>query len=55
MSDDSGKDRAALESAQVQLWLAGLGESGSGRDAADRLVAWLIQREPEETTLAGRR
>ncbi len=56
MSDDAGKDRAALESAQVQLWLAGLGESGSGRDAADRLVAWLVQREPEETTtLAGRR
>ena len=47
MSDDPGKDRAALESTQVQLWLAELGESGSGRDAADRLVAWLVQREPE--------
>jgi hypothetical protein len=55
ISDDSGKDRAALESTQVQLWLAELGESGSGRDAADRLVAWLIQREPEETVLTGQR
>jgi hypothetical protein len=48
LSDDAGKDRGAMESAQVQLWLAELGESGSGRDAADRLVAWLIQRGTEE-------
>jgi hypothetical protein len=48
LSDDAGKDRGALESTQVQLWLAELGESGSGRDAADRLVAWLIQRGTEE-------
>jgi hypothetical protein len=54
ISDNAAKDRAALESAQVQHWLAELGESGSGRDAADRLVAWLIHREPEETTLVGR-
>ena len=46
VSDDSWEARAA-EAAQVQLWLDELGESGSGRDAADRLVAWLIQREPE--------
>jgi hypothetical protein len=47
VSDDSWEARAA-ETVQVQLWLDELGESGSGRDAADRLVAWLIQREPEE-------
>ena len=46
VSDDSWEARAA-ETVQVQLWLDELGESGSGRDAADRLVAWLIQREPE--------
>jgi DNA primase len=46
VSDDSWQARAA-ETGQVQLWLDELGESGSGRDAADRLVAWLIQREPE--------
>ena len=47
VSDDSWQARAA-ESAQVGLWLDELGESGSGRDAADRLVAWLVQRQPEE-------
>ena len=46
VSDDSWPARAA-ESAQVGLWLDELGESGSGRDAADRLVAWLVQRQPE--------
>ena len=46
VSDDSWQARAA-ESAQVGLWLDELGESGSGRDAADRLVAWLVQRQPE--------
>jgi hypothetical protein len=47
VSDDSWQAQAA-ESAQVGLWLDELGESGSGRDAADRLVAWLVQRQPEE-------
>jgi len=47
VSDDSWAAQAA-ESAQVGLWLDELGESGSGRDAADRLVAWLAQRQPEE-------
>jgi hypothetical protein len=47
VTDESWQARAA-ETVQVQLWLDELGESGSGRDAADRLVAWLIQREPEE-------
>ena len=46
VSDDSWQAQAA-ETAQVRLWLDELGESGSGRDAADRLVAWLVQREPE--------
>jgi DNA primase len=44
---DAWQARAA-ETAQVRLWLDELEESGSGRDAADRLVAWLLQREPEE-------
>jgi DNA primase len=47
VGDDSWQARAA-ETVQVRLWLDELEESGSGRDAADRLVAWLIQREPEE-------
>jgi DNA primase len=34
----------AAESAQVGLWLNQLDESESGRDAADRLVAWLVDR-----------
>jgi hypothetical protein len=42
--DDAWKSRAA-ESAQVRLWLDQLEESASGRDAADRLVAWLAERE----------
>ncbi len=45
--DDSWRARAA-ETAQVRLWLDELEESPSGRDAGDRLVAWLTQREPEE-------
>ncbi len=47
VADDSWQARAA-ETVQVRLWLDELEESGSGRDAADRLVAWLVQREPEE-------
>jgi DNA primase len=47
VGDDSWQARAA-ETVQVRLWLDELEESGSGRDAADRLVAWLLQREPEE-------
>jgi DNA primase len=39
---------SAAETVQVRLWLDELDESGSGRDAADQLVAWLVQREPEE-------
>jgi hypothetical protein len=35
----------AAESAQVGLWLNQLDESETGRDAADRLVAWLVERE----------
>jgi DNA primase len=40
---DAWKARAA-ESAQVRLWLDQLEESETGRDAADRLVAWLAER-----------
>ena len=47
VGSDSWQARAA-ETVQVRLWLDQLDESGSGRDAADQLVAWLIQREPEE-------
>ena len=35
----------ATETAQVRLWLDELEKSSSGRDAADRLVAWLAERE----------
>ncbi len=38
----------ATETAQVRLWLDELEDPRSGRDAADRLVAWLVEREPEE-------
>jgi DNA primase len=48
---DTWRSRAA-ETAQVRLWLDQLGESGSGRDAAERLVAWLVEREGL-TTVAG--
>jgi DNA primase len=41
---DAWKSQAA-ESAQVRLWLDQLEESAAGRDAADRLVAWLAERE----------
>jgi DNA primase len=41
---DAWKSQAA-ESAQVRLWLDQLEESEAGRDAADRLVAWLAERE----------
>jgi len=44
---DSWQARAA-ETAQVRLWLDELEDPPSGRDAADRLVAWLVEREPEE-------
>ena len=42
--DDAWQSRAA-ETVQVRLWLRELEESPSGRDAADRLVAWLVQRD----------
>jgi hypothetical protein len=48
---DTWRSRAA-ETAQVRLWLDQLAESGSGRDAAERLVAWLAKRE-DSTTVAG--
>ena len=45
--DDSWQSRAA-ETVQVRLWLRELEESPSGRDPADRLVAWLVQRDTGE-------
>jgi DNA primase len=36
----------AAETAQVRRWVDALGDAG-GRDAADRLVAWLSERESE--------
>ena len=36
----------AAETAQVRRWLDALGDP-DGRDAADRLVAWLSERESE--------
>ena len=47
VSDDSWQTRAA-ETVQVRLWLDQLDESGPGRDAADQLVAWLVQKELHE-------
>jgi DNA primase len=45
--DDSWQASAA-ETVQVRHWLDELEESPSGRDAADRLVAWLVERDSEE-------
>jgi DNA primase len=47
VGEDSWQARAA-ETVQVRLWLDELEESPSGRDAADRLVAWLVERQPGE-------
>jgi hypothetical protein len=41
---DAWQTRAA-ETAQVRLWVDQLDESAAGRDAAERLVAWLVERE----------
>jgi DNA primase len=38
----------ATEIAQVRLWLDQLDDSSSGRDAADRLVGWLSERDRGE-------
>jgi hypothetical protein len=43
IGEDSWQSRAA-ETAQVRLWLDQLGDPGTGRDAADRLVAWMVGR-----------
>jgi hypothetical protein len=44
-TSDDGWRSGAAETAQVRLWLDQLEESGSGRDAAERLVAWLVERQ----------
>ena len=38
----------AAVTAQVRHWLDELEDPGSVRGAADRLVAWLMEREPKE-------
>jgi hypothetical protein len=45
---DANWQAGAAETAQVRLWLAELDESDTGRTAADRLVAWLAEREMKE-------
>jgi DNA primase len=47
VGEDAWQARAA-ETVQVRLWLDELEKSPSRSDAADRLVAWLVQREPGE-------
>ncbi len=47
VGDDSWQARAA-ETVQARLWLDELEELPSGRDPADRLVAWLVQRDTGE-------
>jgi DNA primase len=44
--DDSWQLRAA-ETAQVRLWLDQLEDPTAGRDASERLVAWLVERDRE--------
>jgi hypothetical protein len=38
-------EERVAETAQVRLWLDELDDSGKWRDASDRLVAWLSERE----------
>jgi hypothetical protein len=38
----------AAVTAQVRHWLDELEDPGTVRGAADRLVAWLMEREPKE-------
>ncbi len=45
---DASWQAGAAETAEVRLWLAELGEPASARTAADRLVAWLSERESRE-------
>jgi hypothetical protein len=44
-ADDETWQAGAAETVQVRLWLHELDDSVSGRDAAARLVAWLVGRE----------
>ncbi|HEY1650717.1 MAG TPA: DNA primase [Acidimicrobiales bacterium] len=44
VGEDAWQSRSA-DTAQVRLWLDQLEVAAVGRDAADRLVAWLVQRE----------
>jgi DNA primase len=44
----------AVETAQVRRWLDQLDDAEGGRDAAERLVVWLSQRDRGEVALDGR-
>ncbi len=43
---DASWQSGAAETVQVRRWLEELEDPTSGRDSADRLVAWLTEREP---------
>jgi DNA primase len=47
-SEDAPWQERAAETAQVRLWLDELEDSDTWRDASDRLVAWLVERESGE-------
>jgi hypothetical protein len=47
-SEDVPWQERAAETAQVRLWLDELDDSDTWRDASDRLVAWLAERERGE-------
>jgi DNA primase len=47
-SEDVPWQERAAETAQVRLWLDELDDSATWRDASDRLVAWLVERERGE-------
>ncbi len=48
---DASRD---AETRQVRHWLAQLDDLGAGRDAADRLVGWLAERDRGAIDLSGR-
>jgi hypothetical protein len=45
---DASWQAGAAETAQVRHWLAELGDPAVARSAAERLVAWLVERETRE-------
>ena len=53
-ADGEAWQSQVAETAQVRLWLVQLDDPDTGRDAADRLVGWLVERDRGETNLGGR-